>query len=223
MEFRAKGEGAMLLRNMCAGLVILISLGCAVNRNAAGSLPAEGRHFSKGMWEASVGGTAGTHLADNDLVERAFNVSLGPLYGYFITERLEILGALGVEYEEVKYEESSKPLAIDYTRQSDYSLAAGLQYSFDSESQIIPFIRVFAGMMNSKRVARQVNIPLVGAAKDERKTTDPYCGLRVGIRYFVARNISGDIGLGWQNVQYDKDFGGSTNDYSLIIGAAFFF
>jgi hypothetical protein len=175
------------------------------------------------MWEMSVGGTAGTHLINNELIDRASSVSLGPVYGYFITDRLEILGALGIEYEEVEYEKTTAPLAVDYTRQSDYSLAVGIQYTLDVETQTVPFVRVFAGMINSRRVVRQINIPVIGAAKDERKTTDPYFGVRMGIRHFIAKNISCDVGLGWQRVFYDSDFGGNTNDFSLVLGCAFFF
>ena len=175
------------------------------------------------MWEMSVGGTAGIHMASNELVDKASSISVGPLYGYFITDRLEVLGAVGIEYEEVEYEDSIAPLAISYTRQSDYSAAVGLQYSVDSEAVTIPYGRVYFGYMNSRRVTRLNNVPLIGTAKDERKTTDPYFGVRIGVRHFIAKNISCDIGLGWQRVLYDKDFGGDTDDFSLIIGCAFFF
>jgi hypothetical protein len=175
------------------------------------------------MWEISVGGTAGIHMFNNELVERGGTISLGPLYGYFVTDRLEVLGAVGIEYEEFVYEDTIAPLAIGYTRQSDYSAAVGVQYSVDSKAGTIPFGRAYFGYMNSRRVTRLNNVPLIGTAKDERKTTDPYFGVRIGMRHFIAKNISCDIGLGWQRVLYDKDFGDDTDDLSLIVGCAFFF
>jgi hypothetical protein len=175
------------------------------------------------MREMSVGGTAGVHLLNNDLVEKAGTISMGPLYGYFVTDTLEVLGAVGIEYEEVEYEDTTSPLAVSYTRQSDYSAAVGFQYSLDSKEMTIPFVRIYYGMINSKRVTRLNNVPVIGSAKDERKTTDPYFGLRIGLRHFIAKNISCDIGLGWQRVFYNKDFGDDTDDFSVIIGCAFFF
>lgn len=213
----------MLLKCLATCLVVSVSLGCTLNRSMTVKSSAIDKHFTKGMWEMSVGGTAGIHLASNELVDKASTVSLGPLYGYFVTDKLEILCAAGIEYEEVDYKPTTAPLAIDYTRQSDYSLAAGVQYTLDAKAQTVPFVRIFAGVMNSRRVARQVNIPVIGIAKDERKTTDPYFGMRIGVRHFIAKNISCDIGLGWQRVLYDKDFGDDTNDYSMIIGCAFYF
>jgi hypothetical protein len=198
-------------------------MGCAIAAGRKDKSLASEKHFSKGMWEMSVGGTAGIHVASNELVEKASSISVGPLYGYFITDRLEVLGAVGIEYEEVEYEDSFAPLAISYTRQSDYSAAVGFQYSIDSEAATIPFARAYFGYMNSRRVTRLKNVPLIGTAKDERKTTDPYFGIRIGVRHFIAKNISCDIGLGWQRVLYDKDFGDDTDDLSVKIGCAFFF
>jgi opacity protein-like surface antigen len=210
-------------RCLTVSLIVLTSYGCATSVGTAGESSPPEKHFSKGMWEMSVGGTAGVHVASNELVDRATSISLGPLYGYFVTEKIEVLGAVGIEYEEVEYEDSTAPLAISYTRQSDYSAAVGLQYTCDSKANTVPYAKVFFGMMNSRRVTRLNNVPLIGIAKDERKTTDPYFGLRVGVRHFIAKNISCDIGLGWQRVSYDKDFGDDTDDFSVIIGCAFFF
>jgi hypothetical protein len=175
------------------------------------------------MWEVSVGGSAGAHLIESELIDSAETFSLGPLYGYFLTDNWEVLGLLSAEYEKVEYKTTGAPLEVDYTKQTDYSLAFGLQYNFDSDTKAVPFIKAFSGMRNSRREIRQLNVPLIGTVTDKRETTDPYLGLRTGIRYFIARNISCDIGLGWQRVFYDKDFGKDTDDYSLIIGCAFFF
>jgi hypothetical protein len=197
--------------------------GCALTNNVAEHSSLPERYLSKGMWEISVGGSAGMHLIESELIDKAKAFSLGPLYGYFLTDNLEVLGVLGVEYEKVEYKRTGAPLELDYTKQTDYSLALGLQYNFGGDTKAVPFVRAFSGMKNSRREIRQLNVPVIGTVADERETTDPYLGLRMGIRYFIAKNISCDIGLGWQRVFYDKEFGKDTDDYSLIIACAFFF
>jgi hypothetical protein len=212
-----------LLLLVVVGAVVCGPIGCALSNNVAGHSSLPERYLSKGMWEVSVGGSAGVHLTESEMIDRAKTFSLGPLYGYFLTDNLEVLGVLSIEYEKVEYKTTGAPLELDYTKQTDYSLALGLQYNFISNTKVVPFVRAFSGMRNSRREIRQLNVPMVGTVTDKRETTDPYLGLRMGIRYFIAKNISCDIGLGWQRVFYDKDFGKDTDDYSLIIGCAFFF
>jgi hypothetical protein len=205
------------------GTVVYGPVGCASSNSAARDSALRERYLSKGTWEVSVGGAAGAHLTESDLIDSAKTFSLGPLYGYFLTDNLELLGVLGLEYEKVEYKTTGAPLEVDYTKQTDYSLALGLQYNFSSDTEVIPFVRAFGGVKNSRREIRQLNIPLIGTVTDKRETTDPYLGMRAGIRYFIAKNISCDTGLGWQRVFYDKKFGKDTDDYSITIACAFFF
>lgn len=175
------------------------------------------------MWEVSVGGTTSAHGARNDLVARSYSVGLSPSYGYFVTDCIEILGAVGIDYEETVYKKTATPLELDYSKQEDYSVAAGLQYNLDGQGPVVPFVRTYIGLVNSRRAIAQRNIPVVGQASDRRKATDPYFGFRGGMRYFVDANVSCDIGLGWKRILFEKDFGGTTDDFSLVIGCAIFF
>jgi len=212
-----------ILTHLLAFVMLAGTLGCAFNKATVDKAATRTGHFKKGMMESSAGGSAGIHDVSNEIVDSRLTISLGPLYGYFITDKLEVLGAFGIEYEETKYKDSISPLALDYSRQSNYSLAAGLQYNFDSAADVIPYAKVFAGLMESRIVMKQINIPFIGTAKDRRRTTDPFFGFRAGLRYFVAKNVSCDMGLGFQRVFYDDDFGENTDDWSIKIGFAFFF
>ena len=66
--------------------------GCALTNNVAEHSSLPERYLSKGMWEISVGGSAGMHLIESELIDKAKAFSLGPLYGYFLTDNLEVLG-----------------------------------------------------------------------------------------------------------------------------------
>jgi hypothetical protein len=196
---------------------------CATSRNLAENSSKPETHFSKGMWEISVGGTAGVHSTSNDLVKRSVDVGFSPSYGYFLTRNLEILGAVGVDYKRTDYNATGTPLEIDYSKEEDYSIAAGVQYNLETAGDAVPFGKMYLGMVNARRAVVQRNIPVIGIASDKRKATDLYFGFRAGIRYFVAKNITCDMGLGWKRILFEKDFGGATDDYSLVIGCAFFF
>lgn len=198
--------------------VLCVLAGCAGGAGAA-----SGPHFSRGMWDISTSGSGSIHRAHNDDVDRAVTVEFTPQYGYFVTDRLEVLAAAGVEYQEVEYETTGAPLEVERVEQESYSAAVGVQYNLDGESPLVPFVRLYGGVVSSHRETVQTNIPLVGTASVDEEDTAPYLGLRVGVRYFTAKNIAIDLGLGWKRVWYDDDFGDETDDYSLVLGCAFLF
>jgi len=208
-----------MLRATSLAVLLLGLAGCA----SSGVQPAAGRHFAPGMWDVSATGSASLHRIDNELVDRAVSVECTPQCGYFVTDRLEVLASAGVEHSKVEYEDRGAPLQLEESRSVNYSAALGLQYNWDNESKVVPFARLFGGVLDSHRKTIQTNIPFVGTAKDEETDTAPYYGVRLGIRYFTAANISIDAGLGWKRILYDDDFGDDTDDYSLVFGCAFFF
>jgi hypothetical protein len=123
----------------------------------------------------------------------------------------------------VEYETHGDPLEVDHTKTQNYSAALGAQYNFDNPGPVVPFIRLYGGLVKSRRETEQKNIPMVGSAEVKDEDTAPYLGVRAGIRYFLAKNIATDVGLGWKRVWYDEDFGDDTDDLSVVIGAALFF
>ena len=209
----------MLRATPVVTLLLFSVAGCA----GSGVQPAAGRHFAPGMWDVSATGSASLHRIDNELVDRAVSFECTPQYGYFVTDRVEVLAAAGVEYSKTEYKDRGAPLQLEESRSVNYSAALGIQYNWDNESQVVPFARLYGGVVDSHRKMVQTNIPLVGTATDEETDTAPCYGVRVGIRYFAAENISIDAGLGWKRILYNDDFGDDTDDYSLVLGCAFFF
>lgn len=201
-----------------AVLGLFFSAGCA-----SGARPEAGRHFAPGMWDISASGSASLQRIDNELVDRAVAVEFTPQYGYFVTNRWELLVAAGVETRRVDYRTRGEPLELVRAEQESYSVALGVQYNLDGEGPLVPFLRLFGGLVHSRKETVQANIPLVGTASIEDETTDPYLGVRLGVRYFTAENITVDLGLGWKRVLYEEDFGDETDNYSLTIGCAFLF
>jgi hypothetical protein len=175
------------------------------------------------MKEISVGGTGSIHHTENDQVKNFTSVEFTPRYGYFVTDRLEVMGSVGAEYEDVEYKTSGQPLEVDHAKTQFYSAALALQYNFDNGERIIPFARGFYGIGKARKETVQKNIPLVGTAEVRDETTAWFFGGRLGVRYFLHPRISTDVGLGWKRVMFDEDFGGDTDDTSVIVECSFFF
>jgi len=184
---------------------------------------AQGRHFRPGMWDVAAGGSASLHRIENQQVDRATTAEASPQIGYFLTDRLEVLVAASVGFQDVRYEETDAPLALKRVKQADYAGALGLQYNLDDGGRAVPFLRVFGGAVNSRKELVQTNIPGVGTASQDLETTAPYAGARLGVRYFVSDRIANEIGVGWKRVWYEEDFGDTTTDVSLHIGVSFLF
>jgi hypothetical protein len=177
--------------------------------------------FSKGMWDLSIAGSLKVHSIENDQIDHSTMVSMSPQVGYFFTDRLEVLVGAGVEFQDLEYNSSGAPLEVDRVRQQNYSAALGLQYNLDDGSRIVPFFRTYGGILKSRKETEQHNIPIIGTATIHDETTAPFIGVRVGIRYFlVPGKLASDIGLGWKRIFYDDDFGGDTDDTSLVIGCS---
>jgi hypothetical protein len=175
------------------------------------------------MSEIFVGGSGSFHYAENDQVDRMRSFELTPRYGYFVTDRLEVMGSVGAEFQDVRYKTTGAPLEVSRVKRQDYSAALALQYNHDEGGQIVPFARGFLGVVKSRTEMIQENIPLVGTAQAKDETTAMFTGMRVGVRYFMTPRLSSDVGVGWKRVFYDDDFGGDSDDYSFTIGCALFF
>ncbi|MHC4916520.1 MAG: outer membrane beta-barrel protein [Planctomycetota bacterium] len=216
------------MRRLTAALVaaLLIPAVCGCSRPAledGGADGTPGRNFSRGMSEVFVGGSTSFHYARNDQVDRMRSLNFTTRYGYFVTDRLEVMGAVGAEFQDVRYKTTGAPLEVARVKHQDYSATLGLQYNHDRGGSIVPFARGFAGVVKSRRETVQENIPLVGTAEARDETTAPFLGCRVGVRYFLTKRLSSDIGLGWKRVFYDDDFGGDSDDFSFTVGCALFF
>ncbi len=180
-------------------------------------------HFRPGLWDVSAGGSASLHRIENQDIDRANTVEASPQIGYFVTDRLEVLASVGIDYQDVRYKDTDAPLALKRVKQTDYAGALGLQYNLDDGGAAVPFVRVFGGAVESRREMTQTNIPLVGTATQDLDTTAPYAGFRVGIRYFVTDRISSDMGVGMKRIWYEEDFGDTTDDVSMTFGVSFLF
>jgi hypothetical protein len=205
--------------------VILAAIlgGCQGYEEGADGPSGSGGRFRRGMWDLSVSGSTDLHRASNDDVVRAVSAEGTPQIGYFLADGLEVLLAAGAEYQDARYKRRGDPLELKRVEQEDYSGALGCQYNFDTGGRMVPFVRLYGGVVESHRQTVQTNIPLVGTAEAEERDTAPFAGTRVGVRYFLTPSLTGDLGLGWKRVFYEDEMGGDTDDTSLTIGVSLLF
>jgi hypothetical protein len=218
---RAAVAGIALAVAVIAGLA-----GCAPQGAVDGTArqPGDGRHFRKGMLDVSIAGSVDYHNTSNSQVDRAHNFEFKPRCGYFVTDRLELLAAAGIEYQSVEYDRKGDLLELDRVKNQNYSAALGFQYNLDSDYPVVPFVAVYGGLVKSRKEMVQTNIPpMMSTAEVKDETTAPYVGGTLGARYFVLKTLSVDLGLGYKRIMFDDDFGGDTDDFSLVVGASLLF
>ncbi|HOX07970.1 MAG TPA: tetratricopeptide repeat protein, partial [Planctomycetota bacterium] len=111
---------------------------------------AQGRHFRPGMWDVAAGGSASLHRIENQQVDRATTAEASPQIGYFLTDRLEVLVAASVGFQDVRYEETDAPLALKRVKQADYAGALGyLDQAIEHEPRSSD-LRIEHGLTQSK-------------------------------------------------------------------------
>ena len=214
----------LLLRPEVLLLALCVLGGC--RHGVDGGVPASSGarvHFEPGLWDFSVGGSSSLHRIENDQVDRAYTAMATPSVGYFLTDRLEAMASAAVAIQDVRYEESDEPLALKRSKMMTYGAGLGLQYNFDGDGQVVPFLRVIGGAVHSDRELRQVNAPLAGTVHLEDDTVAPFAATRVGIRYFLTDRITSDVAVGWRRTWYEESFGDTTDDISLNVGLSLLF
>ncbi|MGC6524731.1 MAG: outer membrane beta-barrel protein [Flavobacteriaceae bacterium] len=144
----------------------------------------------KGNWffggDTSLGFTSSNAQAENDGKDVGDKLTVSkfsfmPSANYFVMDNLSV--GLGLLFESATEKEGS-----DEDKTSSFAALPTATYFFKSDSQIVPFVGLGAGLMSTSY-----------GDKDENKYNGFAFGANGGIAYFISDSVSLNLGLSYLN------------------------